>query len=62
MPSDAPPSAYVWTWLPGQTTPVVAGVLEKTGDFFTFTYGQSYRQRPDAGAIANVMGEHPRPE
>jgi serine/threonine-protein kinase HipA len=49
MTSNAPAQrAYVWTWLPGQTNPVVAGALEKVGDFFTFTYGQSYRRRRDA--------------
>lgn len=43
--------AYVWTWLPGQTEPVVAGVLADLGDIVTFTYGQSYLGRPDAVAL-----------
>lgn len=40
--------AYVWVWLPGQTEPVVAGVLEPAGSLITFTYGRSYLARPDA--------------
>lgn len=44
----APEQAYVWTWLPGQTEPVVAGVLADLGDIVTFTYGQSYLGRRDA--------------
>lgn len=45
---------YVWAWLPEQTEPVPAGVLTRTdrtltGDsVITFTYGRSYRERPDA--------------
>jgi serine/threonine-protein kinase HipA len=45
---------YVWLWLPGATTPVVAGVLSRTGSHFageevlTFTYASSYRARPQA--------------
>jgi serine/threonine-protein kinase HipA len=38
----------VWVWLPGATRPVVAGLLERRGDVITFTYGRSYRARPDA--------------
>jgi serine/threonine-protein kinase HipA len=54
MPSDpavaaAPDEAYVWTWLPGQTTPVVAGRLAKApGGTYVFNYGQSYLARADA--------------
>lgn len=40
--------AYVWVWLPGATTPVVAGLLEARGSIVTFTYGRSYLARPDA--------------
>ena len=48
-PAAAPPEAFVWTWLPGQTTPVVAGRLAKaTGGTYAFNYGQSYLARPDA--------------
>src|SRR5690606_25739924 len=42
---------YVWTWLPGAIAPVVAGRLEFIGDLYHFTYGQSYRQRPEAVAL-----------
>ncbi len=48
-PAAAPTEAFVWTWLPGQTTPVVAGRLAKaTGETYAFNYGQSYLARPDA--------------
>ncbi|MGA8787573.1 MAG: HipA domain-containing protein [Paenarthrobacter sp.] len=39
---------YVWTWLPGETEPVVAGRVEQIGPLVTFIYGQNYRSRPDA--------------
>lgn len=56
MTSDAlhPTQAYVWTWLPGQVEPVVAGVLQQTAQrvgedhVLAFRYAASYRQRPDA--------------
>lgn len=54
MTSDGPKDrAYVWTWLPGEVEPVVAGVLEtipapRGGHVVTFAYGQSYLSRPDA--------------
>ncbi|WP_061718868.1 type II toxin-antitoxin system HipA family toxin [Pantoea trifolii] len=37
--------AYVWIWLPGETSPVVAGRLEAEGDTLFFNYGRSYLQR-----------------
>ncbi|MCA1789222.1 MAG: HipA N-terminal domain-containing protein [Thioalkalivibrio sp.] len=40
--------AYVWTWLPGEAEPVVAGRLMRDGERLTFTYGSSYRQRENA--------------
>lgn len=45
--------AFVWTWLPGATEPVVAGRLEVIGSFagapvIAFSYGRSYLQRADA--------------
>lgn len=41
--------AYVWIWLPGETRPVVAGLLRVQRDGrMTFNYGQSYLERPDA--------------
>ncbi len=43
--------AYVWIWLPNETTPVVAGKLEKDGDQLVFAYGQSYLARKNAIAI-----------
>ena len=43
--------AYVWIWLPGQTTPVVAGVLARADDQLVFNYGRSYLARRDAIAI-----------
>lgn len=39
---------YVWTWLPGQTEPVLAGRVEQAGPLVTFVYGLRYRARPDA--------------
>ncbi|MCZ2403665.1 hypothetical protein IV498_10835 [Paenarthrobacter sp. Z7-10] len=39
---------YVWTWLPGQTEPVVARRAEQAGPLVTFVYGLRYRARPDA--------------
>jgi serine/threonine-protein kinase HipA len=39
---------YVWTWLPGQTEPVLAGRVDQAGPLVTFIYAQSYRSRPDA--------------
>ncbi|HZJ29022.1 MAG TPA: HipA domain-containing protein [Solirubrobacterales bacterium] len=40
--------AYVWTWLPEATEPVVAGRVATVGDLLTFNYGQSYLAREDA--------------
>ncbi|GGH05140.1 phosphatidylinositol kinase [Glycocaulis albus] len=40
--------AYVWTWLPGATQPVVAGRLVQDGGRLPFTYGASYRRRENA--------------
>ncbi|MDV6316101.1 HipA domain-containing protein [Idiomarina sp. HP20-50] len=34
--------AYVWIWLPGETSPVVAGKLEADGDNLLFNYGKNY--------------------
>jgi serine/threonine-protein kinase HipA len=53
MTSDrltAPPTeAFVWTWLPGSTDPVVAGRLRQVdGGQHLFTYGRSYRNRSNA--------------
>lgn len=40
--------AYVWIWLPGAVEPVVAGRLTPQAGRLVFTYGASYRERPDA--------------
>jgi serine/threonine-protein kinase HipA len=40
--------AYVWIWLPGETEPVVAGVLVRSDDQLVFNYGRSYLARADA--------------
>lgn len=41
--------AYVWAWLPDQTTPVVAGLLERDDrDRYRFAYGRRYLAREDA--------------
>jgi serine/threonine-protein kinase HipA len=48
------PHVYVWIWLPGSPTPVVAGVIAPTGQQFggdnvlLFAYGLSYLERSDA--------------
>ena len=48
MHSDPTQDVFVWVWLPGATEPVVAGVLTTEGGITSFTYGASYRSRPDA--------------
>lgn len=40
--------AYVWIWLPGETLPVVAGLLSKAGRQLVFNYGKSYLERYSA--------------
>ena len=42
---------FVWIWLPGETTPVVAGKLMTAGPTYVFNYGKSYLQRDNAIAI-----------
>lgn len=49
--TSEPTSAYVWTWLPGHTDPVVAGRLDLIGPTHLFTYGRSYLDRPEAIAL-----------
>lgn len=39
---------YVWTWLPGQIEPVLAGRVDQVGPLVTFIYALRYRSRPDA--------------
>lgn len=43
-----PTTGYVWTWLPGETEPVVAGRVDDIAGFVTFTYALSYRRRDSA--------------
>jgi serine/threonine-protein kinase HipA len=56
-----PREAFVWTWLPDATEPVVAGRLVPDGERIQFIYGRSYRERADA--IPLFLPELPlRPE
>jgi serine/threonine-protein kinase HipA len=43
--------AYVWIWLPGETNPVVAGLLQRVGTQLLFNYGRSYLARENAISI-----------
>jgi serine/threonine-protein kinase HipA len=43
--------AYVWTWLQGQTKPIVAGLLSANGTQLVFNYGRSYLERKDAAPL-----------
>lgn len=43
--------AYVWIWLPGETAPVVAGLLSRDGEDLVFNYGRSYLERDNRIAI-----------
>lgn len=45
MISDHDKEAFVWIWLPGETTPVVAGRLEADNGNILFNYGKSYLER-----------------
>lgn len=45
MTSESGREAYVWIWLPGATSPVVAGRLEAAGNQVLFNYGRSYLER-----------------
>jgi serine/threonine-protein kinase HipA len=46
--NSEPAEAFVWTWLPGQDEPVVAGRLETAGDVVNFNYGRTYLVRDEA--------------
>lgn len=49
MTSDATNlEGYVWIWLPDAETPVVAGLLSRSGNSLVFNYGRSYLARSDA--------------
>ncbi len=43
--------AYVWIWLPSETKPVVAGVLQRVETRLLFNYGRSYLARKNAISI-----------
>ena len=43
--------AYIWIWLPGEHEPVVCGKLEADNNIFSFVYGRSYLERPNAIAL-----------
>ena len=43
--------AYVWIWLPGETKPVVAGILQQVRTQLLFNYGRSYLARENAISI-----------
>ena len=40
--------AFVWIWLPAAKDPVVAGRLDRVGQSYSFTYGESYLGREGA--------------
>mgnify|MGYP001824710074 FL=1 len=50
MSSDTK-GAFVWVWLSGDSEPVVAGRIEKSGQQLVFNYGQSYLGRKDAVSL-----------
>ena len=41
-------AAFVWIWLPGETSPVVAGQISAQGGVHAFRYGGSYLARDNA--------------
>ncbi|SEJ96441.1 serine/threonine-protein kinase HipA [Sphingobium sp. AP50] len=43
-----PDSGFVWTWLAGETRPVIAGRLDRRPEGIRFAYGRSYLERKDA--------------
>lgn len=48
MSSERADHAFVWIWLPGASSPVVAGRLDRRADELSFVYGAGYLSRPDA--------------
>lgn len=46
--SPPPRQAYVWTWLPGATEPLVAGLVKRSDGHLGFNYGRSHLERTDA--------------
>jgi len=51
MTTSEPTRVFVWTWLPGEAEPVVAGALDQEGEVVTFTYGASYLSRDSAVSL-----------
>jgi serine/threonine-protein kinase HipA len=51
MPTSTSDIVYVWAWLPGETTPVPAGVLRARARGLWFDYGTSWLNRPGAFAL-----------
>lgn len=45
MTSKTMGEAFVWVWLPGETSPIVAGRLQADGVTIHFNYGRSYLER-----------------
>ncbi len=43
-----PREVFVWTWLPGEVEPVVAGRIVAEGTRYDFAYGRSYLARENA--------------
>jgi serine/threonine-protein kinase HipA len=52
MTSDSHKEAFVWIWLPGETSPVVAGRLEADHGAIMFNYGKSYLERINGSPAA----------
>ena len=52
---------FVWAWLPGETEPVPAGVLERRGGSIdlSFRYGTQYQERPNALQLYNLPFDGP---
>lgn len=46
--TSEPTEAFVWTWLPGATEPIVAGRIELADGIVRFNYGRSYLARKEA--------------
>ena len=62
MTTSDPQAAYVWTWLPGASEPVVAGRIDADGPMHSFTYARSYRQLQNAMSLYEPeLAAGPRP-
>jgi len=46
-----PDGTFVWVWLPGATSPVVAGRIDRVAEMYRFAYGSSYLARPEAVSL-----------